>query len=265
MEFLTPLIDLCVRAGGKLVMALLIFIIGRIVIKKLLKTIQTSKGMKNLDPTVQSFAANFAKIALYVILAISVISVLGVPMSSVIALLTSASVAVGLAMQGSLSNLAGGIMLLIFRPFNVGDYISAAGEEGTAKEITLFYTILITVDNKTVTIPNGTLMNANVVNFSTQATRRVDLTFSCAKGENIRQVQDIMIDVMKKNPLVLQDPAPFAQLSGGTNEAMEFTVRAWTETANYWDTYFQLLQQTAEALGAAGIQAPAVRVITETK
>ena len=265
MNVLNSLIDLCVNAGGKVVLALLVFIIGRIIINKLLKALRSSKGLEKMDPSVRSFTLNLVKALLYVILVVSIISVLGVPMASVITVLASAGIAVGMALQGALGNLAGGIMIMIFRPFNVGDYVSATGEEGVVKEIALFYTILTTVDNKTVTIPNGSLMNANVVNYTKEPCRRVDLTFSCAKSENIQKVQDIMIDVMNRNALVHKDPAPFAQISGGTNEAMEFTVRAWTDTANYWDTYFQLIQQIAEALGAAGVQAPAVRVITEEK
>ena len=265
MEMLNSLIDLCIKAGGKIILALLVFIIGRIVIGKLLKMVSSAKGLDKVDPSVRSFTMNMVKVVLYIILVVSIISILGVPMASVITVLASAGVAVGMALQGALGNLAGGIMIMIFRPFNVGDYVAATGEEGVVKEIALFYTILTTTDNKTVTIPNGTLMNANVINYTKEPKRRVDLTFSCAKGEDIRKIQDIMIDVMNKNELVHKDPAPFARISGGTNEAMEFTVRAWTDTANYWETYFQLIQQIAEALGAAGVQAPAVRVITEEK
>ena len=214
-----------------------------------------------MEPTVKSFLHSFIKIGLYVILVISIINVLGVPMASVITVLASAGVAVGLALQGALTNLAGGILIMLLRPFKVGDYVASAGEEGVVKEITLFYTTLLTVDNRRIIIPNGTLMNANVTNFSTEETRRVDLVFSCGKGENVQKVQDLMIGVMKKNSLVLKNPAPFAQLSGGTNEAMEFTVRAWSKTADYWDTYFQLTQQITEALGEAGVKAPAVRII----
>ena len=257
--------DLCVNAGGKIVLALLVFIIGRIIIGKLVDMVRRGKAFEKMDPTVRSFMTNFVNVALYVILVISIISVLGVPMASVITVLASAGVAVGLALQGALSNLAGGIMLLVFRPFNVGDYVNAAGEEGVVKEIALLYTVLTTTDNKRIIVPNGSLMNANVTNFSAEETRRVDLTFSCAKGEDIQKVQDIMISVMNRNEKLLKDPAPFAQISGGTNEAMEFTVRAWCATADYWDVYFGLIQKIAEALGAAGVQAPAVRVITETK
>jgi len=264
-EFFNRAIDILTAAGSKLVLALLIFIIGRIVIKKVASLITKSKGFENLDPTVKSFLSSFINILLYVILVIAIISVMGVPMASVIAVLASAGVAVGLALQGSLANLAGGIMLLIFRPFKVGDYVVAAGEEGVVQEVALFYTVLKTLDNRVVTIPNGSLMNANVVNNTAEDTRRVDLTFNVSKDANIQQVQDLMVDVMKKNDKVLAEPdAPFARISGGSNEAMEFTVRAWCATADYWDVYFNLTQAIAEALGEAGVKAPGVRIVTET-
>ena len=262
-EFLSKAVDLCTAAGGKLVLALLVFIIGRIVIGKLLQVMGKVKGLEKLDPSVRSFALNFVKVLLNVLLILSIISILGVPMASVVTVLATAGVAVGMSLQGSLSNLAGGIMLMIFRPFNVGDYVSTAGAEGVVKEITLFYTIMTTIDNCRVIIPNGSLMNANVTNFSCEPQRRVDLVFSCAKGEDVKAVQQLMLDVMEKNPQILKDPAPFASLSGGTNESMEFTVRAWCESDDYWDVYFALTQDITVAMGNAGIHAPAVRVISE--
>ena len=262
-EFSTKAVEILTTAGSKIVLAVVVFIIGRIIIGRLLSMISKSKPMMKLDPSVRSFANNFAKILLYVILIVSIISILGVPMASVITVLASAGVAVGLALQGALSNLAGGIMLLVFRPFNVGDFVEAAGVSGVVREMTMFYTIITTSDNKRITIPNGSLMNANVANYSAEATRRVDLTFSCGKANDIEQVQKIMIDTMMANSKVLHEPAPFAQLSGGTNESMEFTVRAWTANANYWDVYFGLTEEIAKALGEAGIKAPAIRVIAE--
>lgn len=259
-NFWDTVVEISTTAGSKIILALLIFIIGRIVIDKILKLIG-GKPTEKLDPTVRSFALNSIKAVLYIILLISIISVLGVPMASVITVLATCGVAIGMSLQGALSNVAGGIMLMIFRPFNVGDYVSAGGAEGVVKDISLFYTTITTTDNKVVTVPNGALMNANVTNFSTEKLRRVDLTFSCAKGEDIAKIQDLIIGVMKKNPLVLEDPAPFARLSGGTNEGMEFTVRAWTESANYWDTYFALTQEITEELGKAGVKAPATRII----
>ena len=262
-SFISSAVQLCTQAGGKIVLALLVFIIGRIVIRKVMGLIQKIKGMDKLDPTVRTFAVNFINILLYVILIVSIISILGVPMASVITVLASAGVAVGLALQGALSNLAGGIMILVFRPFNVGDYVSAGGAEGTVREIRLFYTIITTNDNVRITVPNGSLMNANVNNYSAESNRRVDLVFSCGKGEDSARVQELMLGVMNSDSRILPDPAPFARLSGGTNEAMEFTVRALTAGANYWDVYFDLTQNITAALGAAGVKAPAVRIVQE--
>ena len=251
-------------AAKKIVVAVIVFLIGRAIIHAILKFVAQDKVSGKVDPTVRSFMMNFIKIGLYVILAVSIIGVLGVPMASVITVLASAGVAVGLALQGALGNLAGGLMLLIFRPFSVGDYIESAGASGVVKEINIFYTVIVTLDNVRITVPNGTLMNANVSNFSAESDRRVDLVFSCGKGEDIDKVCKVMLDVMKANPKVLDAPeAPFARLSGGTNEAMEFTARAWTKGANYWDVYFDLTGDITAALGEAGVSAPAVRVVTQ--
>ena len=267
MDNLIPaLAELITNAGGKIVLALLIYIIGNIVIKKLMGLVQKSKVVGKLDASVRSFTLNFVKVVLYVILIVSIINVLGVPMASVVTVLASCGVAVGLALQGALSNIAGGLMILIFRPFGVGDYVEAAGAEGTVKEIALLYTVMTTVDNKKITIPNGSLMNANVTNYSSEPTRRIDLVFSYGKSADIDLVLNTMREVMARTDKVLQNPdAPFARLSGGTNEAMEFTARVWVKSADYWDVHARLTEDIAKALGKAGVPAPAVRVINETK
>ena len=258
--------EVLTMAGSKLILALLIFVIGKSVIASIVKLAEKNSLFAKADPSVKSFTLSFIKGGLYVLLVISVIGVLGVPMASIITALASAGVAVGLALQGALSNLAGGIMLMIFRPFKVGDYVDAAGQSGVVKEITMFYTVIMSLDNKRITVPNGSLMNANVVDYSAEEFRRVDLTFACAKSEAPARITEIMQKCMAANEKVLSEPAaPFARLSGGTNEAMEFTVRAWCKNADYWDVYFDLTQSITEALGAAGVAAPAVRVITETK
>lgn len=262
-ELMAKLVDLATSVAGKIVLALLVFIIGSLIIKGLCKLLNKGKGFKNADPTVQGYIKSAIKIVLYLVLVISIIAILGVPMASVVTVLASCGVAVGLALQGALSNLAGGIMLVIFKPFKKGDYIEAGGSEGIVQEISMFYTTLLSWDNKKITIPNGTLMNSNVVDHSTEDKRRVDLDFACAKSEAPANVQQIMVDVMNANEKVLKDPAPFARLIGGTNEAMKFTVRAWCNTEDYWDVYFDLTQAITEALGAAGVAAPAVRVTTE--
>lgn len=249
--------------GGKIILALIVLIVGNILIKSLLKLLKKSKMLDKVEGTVRTFLLSFVKILLYVILVISIIGIMGVPMASVVAVLASAGVAVGLALQGALSNLAGGIMLMIFKPFKLGDYVAAAGEEGSVKEVTLFYTVLQTPDNKRITVPNGSLMNANITDFSSEAFRRVDLTFSCAKSETPARVQDIMLSAMRAAEKVLPDPEPFARISGGSNEAMEFTARAWCKSEDYWDVYFDLTQKITEAMAENNVQAPAVRITTE--
>ena len=256
--------DMLAGAGGSIALAIVISIAGLILIKYLMKLLDRVKSFDKLDPTVTRFVKSFVKWLLYIMLIIGVINILGVPMAQVIAVLASAGVAIGLALQGALSNLAGGILLMVIRPFNVGDYVDAAGASGVVQSINLFYTVLLTVDNKRVTVPNGNLMNANVVDYSAEALRRVDLDFSCAKSEKPAEIQQLILDTVAQNRLALKDPEPFARISGGTNEAMTFTVRVWCRTEDYWDLYFDLNQSIVEAFAARGVQAPALRVVKET-
>ena len=263
--FLANITSMATAVGGKIILALIVLIVGSIIIKALCKALAKNKLMDKMENTARTFALSFVKIGLYVILVISIIGILGVPMASIVTVLASAGVAIGLALQGALSNLAGGIMLMVFKPFRIGDYVSAAGAEGTVQEVTMFYTVIVTLDNKRITVPNGSLMNANVTNYSSEELRRVDLVFACAKSEVPDRIQKIMVETMNANAMVLSDPAPFARISGGTNEAMEFTVRAWCKSADYWTVYFDLTQSITEAMAAAGVQAPAVRVLAEAK
>ena len=259
-HILSSLASLATAAGGKVLLALVVLLVGNVLIKKLLKLLSGSHLFDRVEGAVRTFTLSFIKISLYVLLIISIISILGVPMASVVAVLASASVTVGLALQGALSNLAGGIMLMIFKPFNLGDYVSAAGVDGTVKEVTLFYTVLVTPDNKRITVPNGSQMNATVTDYSSEPTRRVDLTFSCARTESPAKIQELMQAVIATQPEVAADPAPFARVSGGTNEAMQFTVRVWCKNEDYWTVYFDLTQKITEAMAAHNVQAPAMRI-----
>ena len=248
----------------KLVVALIIFIIGKSVIGSVVNGITKLPVMEKMEPTARTFITSAIRVGLMLLMVISIIAYLGVPMASVITVLASAGVTVGLALQGALSNLAGGIMLLFFKPFRVGDFVEASGVWGTVKEVTLFYTIIMTTDNRRVTVPNGALMNANVTNYSTEELRRVDIVFSCARTEDPVRVQEIMQDVMRANPKVIVDPKygpPFARLSGGTNEAMEFTMRAWCRNEDCRDVFYEMNIEVATAFRENGIKAPAVRVI----
>ena len=260
MEALT---NLCTTVVGKVLLAIVVWFVGKFIVSKILGLVGKIKVLDKIEPNTRTFVLSALKWLLYVILVVSIVAILGVPMASVITVLGTAGAAIALSLQGSLSNLAGGIMLVIFRPFKVGDFVEASGVTGTVKEITLFYTVLNTVDNCRINVPNGALMNANIVDYSAETTRRVDLSFASAKSEDPKKIQNLMLEVMRQNEKVLKDPAPFARLSGGTNEAMQFTARAWCKTEDYWDVYFDLTQAITEKLGESGVQAPAVRVISE--
>lgn len=254
------------EAGRRIGFSLLVLIAGRFLIRSLLRMLNRSRLFDRTDGVFKSFTLSAARGGLYLLLGISVVGILGVPMASIVTALASAGVAIGLALQGALSNLAGGIMLMLFKPFQLGDYVAATGVEGTVQEITLFYTILTTPDNKRITIPNGNLMNANVIDYTAEKLRRVDLTFSCAKSEDPSRVRRTILEVLKGQPRILNQPdPPFARLTGSTGQAFQFTVRVWCLTEDYWPLYYDLNQQITDALLQAGIQMPAVRVITEAR
>ena len=257
------LANLCTTVVGKVLLAIVVWFVGKFIVNKIMGLVGKIKVLDKIEPNSRTFVLSALKGFLYVVLIVSIVAILGVPMASVITVLGTAGAAIALSLQGSLSNLAGGIMLVIFRPFKVGDFVEASGVTGTVKEITLFYTVLNTVDNCRINVPNGALMNANIIDYSAEETRRVDLTFASAKSEDPQKIQTLMLEVMDGNEKVLKDPAPFARLSGGTNEAMQFTARAWCKTADYWDVYFDLTQAITEKLGENGVQAPAVRVISD--
>ncbi len=262
-ELTSKLIDLGASVGSKIFFALVTLIIGSIIIKGLMKLLSRSNVLQKAEGTARSLILSFIKIVLYLLLVISIIGILGVPMASIAALLASAGVAIGLALQGALSNLAGGIMLMIFKPFKVGDYVELAGAAGTVREVTLFYTILRTVDNKKVTVPNGSLMNSNITDYSSESTRRVDLSITCAKGEPVQKVKDIIMDAVRSHESVLADPEPSARLDSGTDEAMLYSGKVWCDNGNYWNVYYDLNESITEALRENGIKLPAVHIVPE--
>jgi small conductance mechanosensitive channel len=249
-------IDWCVSFGGKLLAAVLVFVIGMIVIKIVVKTLRKKQPTKHSDPTVHRFLINFISIALHALLVVTVIAILGVPMASVIAVIASAGVAIGLALQGSLSNFAGGIMILLFHPFRVGHFIEAAGFSGTVRDIDIFYTTINTPDNKAVTVPNGTIMASSVINYSINDTRRVDLVFSVAYGTDTQKVIDILLEEAGKHELSLKDPAPFCRLTKQNASSLDFTLRVWTEKDNYWQVNFDLLERINARFVEEGIEIP---------
>jgi small conductance mechanosensitive channel len=255
-EFLNWLLGVARSFGLKLVAAIAVFIIGRIIIKIFVKRLRNGKMSQKMEATVAHFLCNFVNIILYTVLLVSVVAILGVETASVVALLASAGVAVGLALQGSLSNLAGGIMILIFHPFRVGNFIEAGGFSGTVIDIDIFYTVINTPDNKVVTVPNGTVMGGAITNYSVNDTRRVDLVFSVAYGTDAQKVIDVILDEAGKHEMVLKDPEAFCRLTKQNSSSLDFTLRVWVEKDNYWKVNFDLLEAVNARFIAEKIEIP---------
>lgn len=252
-NFLNWLIGVAQNVGLKLLAAILTWIIGSLIIKLIIKIFPNGKKFEKMDPTVKSFLNSFVSIGLWVILIVCIVAILGVPMASVIAAIASCGVAIGLAMQGSLSNLAGGIMLLLFRPFSVGEFIETSGVSGTVREIGIFYTLLITGDNKHVTIPNGTMMNNTVINYSREDIRRVDMEFGITYESDSEKACEIAKRVAAAHSLVTDAKPVFARVTNLADSAVIVTVRAWTESANFWSVKFDLITEIRKAFEAEGV------------
>lgn len=254
------LTDTAVDIVFRIILAIIVYAVGRFVINRLLKGIRKLRSFRSIDPTAEGYILNFTRFALYTVLVVSIVSIMGVPMSSVIAALASIGVAVGMAMQGSLSNVAGGIMLLLFRPFSVGDYIICGGLEGTVRTISLVYTVLTTIDNMRISIPNGTLMNSSIINTTAEPLRRVDLSFDIAVSEPADKVRETILAVIEKSELALDKPEPQVVPVASVTDGRSYVVRVWTRTQDYWDFYYELMQEIPEAINKAGIRRPAAQV-----
>ena len=259
-QFISNIIDLVSTYGGQLVLAIVVLIIGMIVIKLLNKMAGKALDRTKLDDTVKGIVKHVIKVLLYVILIIGVIDILGVSMSSVIAILASCGLAVGLALQGALSNLAGGVMILVFKPFKVGDYIESTGAEGTVRDISFFYTSITTIDNKRICVPNGDLMNANVTNYTAEEQRRIDQDYKITNDIDAELVKRVLLGAAADTSGVLTDPAPFARMTAVDDDTYIFTVRAWCNTGEYWDVYFDLIENCSKALSDNGIDDPEERI-----
>lgn len=257
-DLLQTLAELATTIGLKIVYALIVFFIGLKVIKWLKKKLPVFPFMEKLDAGIRGFLISTVSVALYVLLGVTIAMLLGVPTASFIAALASGLAAIGLAMQGSLSNVAGGLMLLIFKPFRINDYISCPdlNVDGTVKQISVVYTVLHTFDGIEVTIPNGTLMNSVVKNLTITDARRLDLPFKISPDHPITEVEDILAAVVAAEPRVRPDPAPFTRLTEVAGDALTYTVRVWVPNGEYWPVRFDLTRAVADALNAHGIVMP---------
>lgn len=247
--------DKLVSIAGRLLACILILIIGHFIIKLITKKLLNSKKMNNLDPGVRGFLRTFVKILLNVILIVSVIGVLGIPMASVIAVLGAAGAAIALALQGTLGNLAAGIMLVVLRPFRVGDFIEISGNLGTVLEIGLFATTVRTIDNRHVIVPNSTMTNSTLINYSSEELRRVDMVVHTAYGTDMEKAKQIILDYAKEDKYILDDPAPFVRMTD-MGDSMEYTVRMWVKNADYWDARFNLSENICARFAENGIAVP---------
>ncbi|WP_296382913.1 mechanosensitive ion channel domain-containing protein [Winogradskyella sp.] len=248
--------NLIVEFGPKLIAAILIWIIGSWIIKMILKGVKKAMSKAEYDESLKKFLLNLVNWILKIVLIIVVLGTVGIETTSFAAILAAAGLAIGLALQGSLGNFAGGVLIMIFKPIKIGDLIEAQGELGVVKEIEIFTTKLLTPTNKEVIIPNGALSNGNIVNYSTEGKLRVDLTFGVGYDSNIKQTKDVLMNVLTSNPKVLQDPAPTVNVSELADSSVNFAVRPWCTVADYWDVYFETHESVKKELDAAGIEIP---------
>jgi small conductance mechanosensitive channel len=255
-KYLEYLKGLVIEFTPKILVALAILIIGLLVIKLIVKASKKVMTKGGIDVTLQKFLGNLVGWGLKILLIIAVISKLGVETTSFAAILAAAGLAVGLALQGSLANFAGGVLIMIFKPFKLGDLVEAQGEIGVVKEIEIFTTKLKVLSNKEIIIPNGTLSNGNIVNYTTEGTRRVDLVIGVSYDADIKQTKEVLMNVLTSHPKVLKDPAPGVTVSELADSSVNFAVRPWCKTADYWAVYFEVTESVKLALDAAGIEIP---------
>ncbi|WP_224484064.1 mechanosensitive ion channel family protein [Robertkochia aurantiaca] len=249
-------IDAVIFYGPKILLALAIWIIGSWVVKRLVKTLDKVLSKKDYDPSLSKFLLNLLKWGLTVLLILVVLGTLGVETTSFAALIAAAGLGVGLALQGSLANVAGGALIMIFKPFEVGDLIEAQGELGTVEEVQIFNTILVSPENKTIVIPNGPLSNGNIINYTKKGTLRIDLVIGVAYASDLKRTREVMLEAVQNQPGTLKEPAPTVAVSELADSSVNFVVRPWTEAKDYWGVRFACIEAIKEALDKAGIEIP---------
>lgn len=250
------MVEIAITYGGQLLLALVTLVVGLWLIGKLIKILKRIFEMRSFEQTLQSFLIHLITITLKVLLIISVVTMVGVQMTSFIAILGAAGLAFGLALSGTLQNFAGGVMLLIYKPFKVGDYIDAQGSAGTVAEIQIFHTILKTVDNKTIVIPNGGLSNSTMTNYSTEPIRRVDWTFGISYSDNIDKARELILRVINADERIHKDPFPFIGVISLGDSSVNLVTRVWVDTPNYWDVFFIINENVKKEFDNSGISIP---------
>lgn len=250
------LTELATTYGIKIILSVVTLLIGLWIVGMVVKFMKSVLVRSEVDPSLQGFLTSLVNILLKVMVYITALSVLGIEMTSFVAILGAAGLAVGLALSGTLQNFAGGVMILFFKTFKVGDVIEAQGYTGSVKEIQIFATILTTPDNKTVIVPNGPLATGSLVNYSAQPTRRVDWTFGIAYGDSVDKAYEVLNALIAKDSRIKTDPAPFMALSALADSSVNIVVRVWVDSPDYWAVHFQMNEQVYKSFPEAGLSIP---------
>lgn len=255
-QLLTKLLDWGIEVGKDLLGAIIIYIVGRFIIKQIGRLLSRILEKRKLEISVQTFLKSLVSILLNLILAFAIVSRLGVETTSFAALLASAGVAIGMALSGNLSNFAGGLIILVFKPFKVGDYIESPNANGTVREIQIFHTILVTVDNKVIYVPNGSLSSNAITNYSKQETRRAEWVFGVEYGEDFEKVREVLQRIIDADDRILKDPAPMIALGALSASSVDIKVRVWAKSADYWNVYFDMNKIVYDTFNKEGIGFP---------
>jgi small conductance mechanosensitive channel len=255
-EIMNYAIEITSNFGLKLLTALIVVIVGRQLVKILLKVIKVALEKANTEETVRIFIANLLNTVFTVIIFVAAINQLGVETTSIIALLGAAGLAIGLALQGSLANFAAGILIVIFRPYKVGDYIEAGTNVGTVKDIQIFSTVLRTPDNKAIVVPNGSIMDGSITNYSEQPTRRIDIIASCSYEDDLDKVKQVLKTILDSEERILTEPKPQIAVSELAESSVNFIVRPWVNSSDYLPVMYSLLEQIKKTFDQEGISIP---------
>ena len=256
-DFIAKALNSCIDLGGRILAALIIFIIGKLIVSWINRLFAKMLEKRKVDASIQSFLKSIVNITLLVLLFLAVIGKLGIELTSFAALLASAGVAIGMALSGNLSNFAGGVIILVFRPYKVGDYIEAStGASGTVTDIQIFHTVLTTPDNRIVFAPNGAMSGAVVTNYSRKDTRRVDFSFGVEYGTDFELAKSTIMEVISKDSRILKDPAPFIELGALAESSVNITVRVWVNAADYWGVNFDMNKNVYATFNEKGISFP---------
>ncbi|MEM1412914.1 MAG: mechanosensitive ion channel domain-containing protein [Pseudomonadota bacterium] len=250
------LLDLAVTVGTRVLLALIIYLIGRWLAKIAQRVLEKMLRKREVDEVLVDFLGSVANIAVTVVAIIAALDQLGISPASLLAVVGAASLAVGLALKDSLSNFAAGVMLVLFRPFTKGDFVDAGGESGTVDEVFLNSTRLVTPDNKLIMVPNSQIWAGSIVNYSAKDTRRVDLVIGVGYDDDLKQARDVIMGILEGHDKILSDPAPAVAVSNLGDSSVDFNVRPWVKTEDYWGVYSDVLRETKVALDAAGISIP---------